>query len=52
MKKIHIGWFKIGENERRAVNEVLDSWRISEGPKIMEFERDFSQNSLGLNIQL
>ena len=41
MNKICVGDFVIGEEERRAVNEVLDSERISEGPKVKEFENQF-----------
>ncbi|MBA7672533.1 UDP-4-amino-4-deoxy-L-arabinose--oxoglutarate aminotransferase [subsurface metagenome] len=35
--------FKIGEEEKRAVNEVLDSRRISEGAKVGEFEKTFAK---------
>lgn len=40
---IHVGDFKIGEEEKKAVNEVLDSGRISEGEKVREFEKEFSK---------
>jgi len=43
MIKIQIGDFKIGEDEKKAVNEVLDSGRISEGIKVKEFERLFAE---------
>lgn len=39
MKKIQVGDFCINEEERRAINEVLDSGRISEGVKVREFEQ-------------
>jgi len=32
MRRILVGAFKITEEEKRAVNEVLDSGRISERP--------------------
>lgn len=37
-----MGDFRIGAEERKVVNEVLDSGRISEGPKTREFERNFA----------
>ena len=43
MKKIQVGDFKIGEGEKRAINEVLDSGRISEGPKVREFEQKWAE---------
>lgn len=43
MRKIQVGDFKIGKEERKAVNEVLDSGRISEGLKVKEFERKWAQ---------
>ena len=43
MKKIHVGDFKIGKEEKKAVNEVLDSNRISEGLKVREFEQKWAQ---------
>jgi len=43
MNKICVGDFVIGEEERRAVNEVLDSERISEGPKVKEFENQWAE---------
>ena len=38
MYKVKVGDFKIGLEERSAINEVLDSGRISEGKKVAEFE--------------
>lgn len=43
MIRIHVGDFKIGEEEKRAINEVLDSGRISEGQKVREFERQWAE---------
>lgn len=38
MKFIQVGDFKIGAEERAAINEVLDSGRITEGKFVMNFE--------------
>jgi len=43
MRKIQVGDFKIGQKEKKAINEVLDSNRISEGPKAREFEQKWAQ---------
>jgi CDP-4-dehydro-6-deoxyglucose reductase, E1 len=43
MRIIRVGDLKISEEDRKAVNEVLDSGRISEDRKTREFERDFSR---------
>lgn len=43
MKRISVGDFRIGEDEKRAVNDVLDSGRISESIKVKEFERLFAK---------
>jgi CDP-6-deoxy-D-xylo-4-hexulose-3-dehydrase len=43
MRRIPVGDFKIGDEERKAITEVLDSGRISEGQKVKEFERLFSR---------
>ena len=43
MRRIHVGDFRIGEDIRKAVNEVLDSDRISEGKKVREFERTWAK---------
>lgn len=40
---IQVGYFRIGAEERRAVLEVLDSGRISEGKKVREFELQFAK---------
>lgn len=43
MIKVTIGDFKIGPEEKAAVNEVLDSGRISEGRKTREFELEWAK---------
>lgn len=40
---IKVGDFRIGKEEKKAINEVLDSGRISEGPKVAEFEREWAK---------
>ncbi len=42
MIKIPVGDFKLGETEKKVINEVLDSGRISEGFKVREFEKDWA----------
>ena len=41
-KKISVGDFQIGTEERAAINEVLDTGRISEWKKVNEFETLFA----------
>ena len=42
MKKIiRVGDFKLGPEEKMAINEVLDSGRLSEGEKVRDFEDRF-----------
>ena len=44
MKKIiRVGDFKIGEEERNAINNVLDSGIISEGKNVREFEKEWAK---------
>ena len=43
MRKIKPGEIVIGEEERKAINEVLDSGWISEGPKVRQFERTWAK---------
>ncbi|MFA5356589.1 MAG: DegT/DnrJ/EryC1/StrS family aminotransferase [Candidatus Omnitrophota bacterium] len=38
MLRIKVGDFKLGRAEKTAINEVLDIGRLSEGPKVSEFE--------------
>jgi len=40
---INVGDFRIGKKERIAINQVLDSGRISEGPKVREFEKAWAE---------
>ncbi|MBI5149126.1 DegT/DnrJ/EryC1/StrS family aminotransferase [Candidatus Pacearchaeota archaeon] len=42
-RRIFIGDFKIGEEEKAAVNAVLDSGRISEGKRVREFEQEWAR---------
>jgi dTDP-4-amino-4,6-dideoxygalactose transaminase len=42
-KQIHVGDFKTGKEEKRAVNEVLSSGRLSEGHKTREFEQKWAK---------
>jgi len=42
LRKVYVGDFKIGEEEKRAVMETLDAERISEGKKVEEFESKWS----------
>lgn len=41
--RISVGDFRIGDEERKAVNEVLDSGRITEGEKVREFEKEWAK---------
>lgn len=41
--KIHVGDFKLGKEERDAIIRVLDSGRLSEGPKVREFESEWAK---------
>lgn len=43
MKKIQVGDFRIGLKGKAAINEVLESGRISEGPKVREFEQKWAR---------
>ena len=43
MPKIKVGDFRIGKEEKEAVNQVLDSGQISEGKKVREFERKWAE---------
>lgn len=43
MRRIQVGDFRIGEEQRKAINEVLDNGRISEGAKVREFEKAFAK---------
>ena len=45
MRQIQVGDFKIGEEEKKAINEVLDNGKISRGTKVMEFEKLFAETA-------
>lgn len=40
--RISVGDFQIGKEEKAAINDILDSGRISEGKKVREFEKKFA----------
>lgn len=42
-RRVNVGDFRIDREEREAINEVLDSGRISEGKKVREFERKWAE---------
>ncbi len=42
-RRVYVGYFRIDKEEREAVNEVLDSGRISEWRKVREFEIQFAK---------
>lgn len=42
MRKIKVGDFIIGKDEREAIEEVLNSGRISEGSKVRRFEEEWA----------
>jgi perosamine synthetase len=41
--RVKVGDFQIEENDKRIINEVLDSGRISEGQMVREFEKEFAE---------
>lgn len=43
MMRVPVGDFRIGEEERRAINDVLDSGRITEGERVREFEKEWAR---------
>lgn len=43
MRRISVGWIQIEDKEKQAINEVLNSGRISEGPKTYEFEKKWAK---------
>ena len=43
MRRILVGDFKIGSEEKAAIMEVLDKGRISEGEGVLLFEKQFSK---------
>ena len=43
IKRIRVGDFKLGNEEKKAINEVLNSGNITEGVKVREFEKLFAE---------
>ncbi len=43
MKRISVGDFRIHKEERKAIDEVMTSGRITEGKKVYEFEKRFAK---------
>ncbi len=43
MIRIRVGDFKIGNEEKRAINEILESGRISEDQKVRRFENKWAE---------
>lgn len=42
-RRIPVGSFEIGDEEKKSIMSVLDSGRISEGPKAYEFEKKWAE---------
>ncbi len=51
MRKVYIGDFKILEDGRKEILEILDSGRISEGVKTRAFEKEFA-NFIGTKFSI
>lgn len=43
MDKIGVGWAFVSENGKRRVQEMLEANRLSQGPKVYEFEKEFAR---------
>jgi len=43
MMKVQVGDFILGPEEKEAINKVLDSGRISEGPNVKKFEDEWAK---------
>jgi dTDP-4-amino-4,6-dideoxygalactose transaminase len=43
IRRVSVGDFRIGEEEKKAINEVLDIGRLSEGKKTHDFEAEFAK---------
>lgn len=43
MLRIRVGDFKLGRQEKRIINEVLDIGRLSEGAKVKKFEEEWAK---------
>ncbi len=42
-KMIQVGDYIIGDEEKKAINDILESGRISEGTAVAKFEKEFSK---------
>ena len=51
MIRVRVGDFRLGEEERKAINDVLDSGKISEGEKVREFEKEWA-NFIGTKYSI
>lgn len=51
MIKIPVGDFRLGDTEKKAINRVLDSGRISESLEVREFEKNWG-NFIGTNYAI
>lgn len=40
--RVRVGDFRIGNEEKKAINDVLDSGKITEGEKVREFEKEWA----------
>lgn len=43
MLRIKVGDFKLGRSEKRIINDVLDSGRLSEGARVRDFEEKWAR---------
>lgn len=43
MIRVRVGDFRIEKEERRAINDVLDSGKLSEGEKVRTFEKEWAK---------
>lgn len=43
MIRVRVGEFHLGEREKKALNEVIDSGRLSEGQRTFEFEKAWAK---------
>lgn len=43
MKRVLVGDFRLGKEEKDIINEVVDSGRISEGEKVKKFEDEWAE---------
>ena len=43
MVRISVGQFSLGDRERKALIDVIDSGRLSEGKKTFEFEKAWAK---------